>query len=153
MTALLKLRAVGPVVRTCAVLLFLGFFLSACSVPTLESTECTEATPAVRELYSFHFGNDQKFAPEDLALREKYLTPEFAGRIRNAPPATDPFTLTDDTPKAFKLGGCTTVEPEKKVNFDVLLLWKTDERSEQRKLKVEAVKQNDKWLVNGVTAE
>lgn len=133
-------------------LLTLCIFQSACSIPNLQTPECIAAGPRVQELYSFHFGNDQKFTAEDLAMREKYLTPEFSQKLRIDTPQVDPFTLTSDTPKAFRLGGCRTVEPEKKVSFDVLLFWKSDERSEQRTVKAEAVKQNDKWLVNAVTA-
>jgi hypothetical protein len=133
-------------------LAFLLIVQSACSVPILETSECIAARPEIREFYSFHFGNDQKFSPEDLELRANYLAPEFAGRLRNAAPETDPFTLTADTPRAFRLAECRTVEPERKVSFDVQLFWKTDERSDQRTVKAEAIKQNDKWLVNAVTA-
>ena len=128
------------------------YFLSACSIPNLETNECIAARPAIREFYSYHFGNDQRFGPEDLAAREEFLTPELAERLRNVPPEIDPFTLTADTPKAFRLGECRTVEPERKASFDVVLFWKTDDRSEQSVVKAEAVKQNEKWLVNGVTA-
>ena len=33
----------------------------------------------------------------------------------------------------------------------ILLFWKDDARSEQREIKVEAVKQNDKWLINNIS--
>ena len=145
-------RRIGRILTSFLCLAILLTLQSACSVPTFETSECTAARPEIREFYSFHFGNDQKFAPEDLKLRERHLTPEFAERLRNAAPETDPFTLTSDTPRAFRLGDCRTVETDRKVSFDVQLFWKTEELSEQRTIKAEAVKQNDKWLVNAVTA-
>jgi hypothetical protein len=32
-----------------------------------------------------------------------------------------------------------------------LLFWKDDVRSEQQELKIEAVKQNDKWLISNIS--
>ena len=130
----------------------LSVLVAACSIPNLESQECIEARTTVREFYSFHFGNDLKYSPADLDQREKFLTTEFANKLRAAEPETDPFTLTSDTPKAFRIGECQTIEAERKVSFDVLLFWKTDERTEQRTIKAEAVIQDDSWLVNAVKA-
>lgn len=134
-------------------LLLIAYFVQACSIPNLETPDCTAARNVVREFYSFHFGNDMKFSQENLILREKFLTPEFAGRLRNENPSTDPFTLTADTPKAFRVGACTASEPEKRAAFEVLLFWKTDTYSEQRSLKVDAVNAGDKWRIDKVSAK
>jgi hypothetical protein len=42
------------------------------------------------------------------------------------------------------------VASENKVVFQVVLFWKDDTRSEQREIKVETVKRNDKWLIDKV---
>lgn len=131
-------------------LLFSAFCLLSCSIPTLQEQECIEARQTVKELYSYHFGNDMRLTPENLKERERFLTPELTNSLRTASPAEDPFTLTNDTPKAFRVGGCSVTEPGKKVDFEVVLFWKTDTRSEQREIHVEVVKQNDKWLVNKI---
>ena len=145
--------AVGRVRQlSCCLLLAVCCLLLSCSIPNLESQECIEARTTVREFYSFHFGNDLRYSTADLEQREKFLTTEFTNKLRSAAPETDPFTLTSDAPKAFRIGECQTIEAEKKVSFNVLLFWKTDERSEQRAIKVEAVKQDDRWLVDAVKA-
>lgn len=123
----------------------------SCSVPTLESPECTAARQTVRDFYSFHFGNDMQFSPENLKERERFLTADLVNNLQNAPTDKDPFTLTSDLPKAFRVGGCTVEEPKNLVNFGVLLFWRTDDRSEQREISVEAVRQNDKWLINKIS--
>jgi len=125
-------------------------FLIGCSIPNLEKPECTEARLVTREFYSYHFGNDMKPSRENLQLREKFLTDELEQNLAvQTDDPTDYFTATNDYPKAFRVGGCEVVEPNKIV-FEVVLFWKDDTRSEQREVKVETVKQNDKWLINKV---
>ena len=126
------------------------FFAAACSMPNMEAPECTAARTTVRELFSYHFGNDMHFSPENLAAREKFLTPEFTAELKKSPAGTDPFTFTseDDPPKAFRVGSCRAENG--KAELQVLLFWKSDTRSEQRELNVESVKQGDQWLVNGI---
>ncbi|MGI8494736.1 MAG: hypothetical protein ACR2L1_05415 [Pyrinomonadaceae bacterium] len=126
-------------------------YFTACSIPNLQPQECNEARQTVRELYSYHFGSDMKFTPETLKQREKYLTPELFNNLNSAPQNVDPFTLTNDYPKAFRAGGCTVVEPGNKVSFEILLFWKSENRSEQREVNAEVVKQGDNWLVNKIS--
>lgn len=124
--------------------------LSCGSVPNLEAPECTESRGAVKELYSFHFGNEMRFSEENLKQREKFLTPEFYKSLQGA--QTDGDVLTTggtDFPKAFRVGKCEIAAPDK-TNFEVLLFWRDDTRTEQRPIRVETVKQGDKWLVNKI---
>lgn len=124
---------------------------AACSVPSLESPACTESKNAVREFYSYHFGNEPKFSAEGLKLREKYLSSDFAAAVAGSKDGTDPFTTgTDDIPKAFRVGECREISPEK-TESNVLIFWRTDERTEQREIRVEAIDKNDIWLVNKVS--
>jgi hypothetical protein len=135
-------------------------FLSACIlltagcsniyIPNLEPVECTQSRATVKQLYSFHIGNDMKFTPENLKLREKFLTPEFFRALQSRSDDFEPFTQTlNDPPRAFRLAECEMIGPAKtKVN--VLLFWRDDTRTEQRKISVEAVRAGENWLVNNV---
>jgi len=126
---------------------------SACSMPNLEKPECGEAREDVKEFYSYHFGNDMTFTPENLALREKYLTPEFAAQLKSKPENGDVFTTgTTDFPKAFRVGACE-VTPQGGTRLEILLFWKDDVRSEQRQIFVDAVKRGDRWLVDNVSTK
>ncbi len=126
------------------------FAFSAC-IPNLEKPECTAAREAVRNFYSYHFADDMRQTPENLKQREKFLSGDLTKNLAaQNESANDYFTQTSDYPKAFRVGGCTINEPEKRVDFGVLLFWKTDTRSEQKEIHVEAVKENDKWLINKV---
>ena len=123
---------------------------SACSIPNLEAPECIAARTEVREFYSYHFGNDMKPSAENLRQREKFLSSELVKTLSASnETAKDYFTATDKYPKAFRVGSCQAISPRKTV-FGILLFWKDDAQSEQREIKVEAVKENDKWLIDKV---
>jgi hypothetical protein len=129
-------------------ILYFAFCVS-CSIPSLESAECTEAREAVKELYSYHFGNEMKPTAENLKARERFLTPELTTALQKFQSDIDPFTLSTDFPKAFRVGGCKTVAPDK-TESQVLLFWKDDERSRQQEITVETIRQNDRWLINNI---
>ncbi len=134
-----------------------AFSLAGCSVPNLESRECDQAQDMVREFYSYHFGHNLGFSEEDLNARRNYLTPEFLVSVRDpprdVPPGVDPFTRTDDPPKAFRVGSCHLVEPGKRTRLEVLLFWKDDVRSEQRSIVVETEQRDGKWLIDRVSQD
>ena len=125
--------------------LLLAACMTACSIPNLETSDCVQARDTVREFYSFHFGNDMTFSAENLEPRKKFLTRDFLQRLENDNPKVDPFTLTSDEPKAFRVGDCRITESG--VELDVLLFWKTDARTEQRSIKVDAENIGDKWQI------
>ena len=131
-------------------LLLAAYCLMACSIPNLEPADCTQARDVVREFYSFHFGNDMTFSNENLEIRRTYLTQRFLVDLRDHPPSVDPFTRTDDQPKAFRVGECRVKDAGRRVAFNVLLFWKTDTRTEQQPISVEAVHSGDKWLIDVV---
>lgn len=131
-------------------MLLLVAFTLACSVPNLEHPECDQARDAVREFYSFHFGNEMTFSPENLEKRRSYLSPDFYEKLTKTPPAVDPFTLTADQPKAFRAGECKVMEAGRLVNFELVLFWKTDTRTEQRAIHVNAESHDGKWLIASV---
>ncbi len=129
---------------------FTFYLLSCGSIPNLEKPECTESRNTVREFYSIHFGNEMKPSEDYLKRREKFLTADLQNLVsKNLSDRRDYFTATDDYPKAFRVGDCQVLAPDKTV-FGVLVFWKDDTRTEQREIKVEAVKQNDKWLINRI---
>jgi len=124
--------------------------IGACSIPNLELQSCIDSRTAVREFYSFHFGNDMTPSTENLKMREQYLTPRLFSSLSAATKVTgDYFTTTSDFPKAFRVGECKESSPDRTV-FQVLLFWKDDVRTEQRPISVETVKVGDKWLIDAV---
>ncbi len=124
--------------------------LAACSIPNLEAPECTESRNAVKQFYSFHFGNDMRPSPENLKLREKYLSSELFESLSRRPESPkDYFTATENYPKAFRIGTCEVISADA-TRLQVLLFWRDDTKSEQKEVTVEVVKADDKWLIDDV---
>ena len=124
--------------------------IGACSVPNLEPPACTEARTAVREFYSFHFGRNMSSSPENLKAREAFLTTELVKALSaSTETKKDYFTATDNYPKAFRVGECSSGSDDK-TTLQVLLLWRDDTKNEQKEVHVETVKVGENWLINKV---
>ncbi|MBC7900395.1 MAG: hypothetical protein H7070_10120 [Saprospiraceae bacterium] len=91
-----------------------------------------------------------KLSPENLKQREKFLTPELVRSLQDQQTENDVFTTNSpDHPKAFRTAACEVVSAEKTV-FEIVLFWGTDERSEQKEIKVETIKKDGKWLIDKI---
>lgn len=87
---------------------------------------------------------------ENLKAREQFLTSELIGNLSpSTETAKDYFTATENYPKAFRVGSCTS-ESDDKAILQVVLLWRDDTKSEQKEVKVETIKTGDKWLINKI---
>ncbi len=153
MSSKFKVQGLNRKISGLSFTFYLLLFTLSCSVPNLESPECTAARTPVRGFYSFHVGNEMKPSAENLKLREGFLTPELRRELaKQSETDRDYFTQTDDYPKTFRVGECQAVSPEKAI-FQVVLFWKDATRSQQREINVEAVKQNESWLINKVESK
>ena len=127
------------------------FLVSSCSIPNLEKPQCTAARDAVKRFYSFHFGSDMSSSPENLKAREVFLTSELVTALSaSTETKKDYFTATDNYPKAFRVGACSSGSDDK-TTLQVLLLWRDDTKNEQKEVHVEAVKVGEEWLINKVS--
>ncbi len=130
-----------------------AFCIASCSLPSLEPPGCADAREAVREFYSFHYANDIAMSPDNLKMRERFLTPELYQMLIANKPEKDYFTNSDTPLKAFKVAACKAVDPDK-ADLGVHLFWKPDDQTTiQKEAGVEAVKQGGKWLINKVTVQ
>jgi hypothetical protein len=143
--------------RVC-ILIAVTCVVASCSIPNLEELDCRDARDRVREFYSFHFGNDMSLTSENITLRAKYLTHRLVNDLTNDAvtlPVKDieyfTATPTSDLPKAFRVGQCKVIQPGQEVQFDILLFWKDDVRTEQRHISASVKKENDSWLIDSVS--
>jgi hypothetical protein len=124
--------------------------LSGCSIPTLSTPACVESRDVVRELYAYHFGHEMLFSQENLKEREQFITPRFAASLKEREIVEDVFTTnTTDVPKAFRVGRCTESAPDR-TEFQVLLFWRDNDRTEQRPIDVEVVLTEVGWRVDNI---
>lgn len=137
--------------RVFCLLSFALFAACGVSIPNLEAPACLESGDAVKRFYSYHLDAGASNTPETFKAREKYLTPEFYAQLQNAANDIDPFTFSDEIPRGFRLGECEAAGD--KTSVKVFLFWRNGESRPQRSIQVEAVKQNDTWLINRISEE
>lgn len=127
-----------------------ALFIASCSIPNLEPAECVEARDSARQFYSFHFGNEMRPSAENFKAREKYLTPRYFSSLATYPEnGADPFTLTTDYPRTFKLAECKVASPSD-IDLKIQVYWRDDTKTEQQAVQANFVKQDGKWLLDGV---
>jgi len=135
--------------RALLCLLTLVFWISACSIPNLESAECTEARETARGFYSWYFGTSAEDREKQKHVRTRYVSTLFQpNRTGPADWEKDPFTLTRNFPSTFRIGKCE-LESEKRAEFEVQLLWRPGELSEDgdatRTVRLTLIKEEDGW--------
>ncbi len=133
-----------------------ALFLNTCGVPNLESEPCSEARIEVKRFYSLHFANDMGLSPESLKLREPFLTQDLTRRLREIGTTNfDPFTLSNDHPRTFKIAKCRSLGEPARLEFQVQIYWRDDQSTIQKEVRVATVKASDtstnRWLIDSVT--
>ena len=127
---------------------FCLFIFSSCSIPSLEKPQCTEARDSVKQFYSWYLGTDAEEKSRHPEIYARFISPSFPFDPKGS--ETDPYFLTNDFPKTFRLGSCKVVDPEK-VDIQVQLFWRDDIKTVQKEVHAEAVKPSDKWLIDKVS--
>jgi hypothetical protein len=90
---------------------------------------------------------------ENARLRQRFITPRFYSLVTSAPETdVDPFTLTREFPRTFKIGECNA-DSAKSVDFQVQLYWRDDEQTVQQEVVANAVKEDESWLVDSVDSK
>lgn len=130
-------------------LLLTAYCQLACSIPNLEKPQCTAARDTVKQFYSWYIGTEANVKADHPEIYNKYVSPLFSNSFEPKDWETDHFLLTNDWPKTFRAGSCS-VESEDKAVFQVVLLWRDDNSSYQKEVKVEAIKTGNTWLISKV---
>jgi hypothetical protein len=135
--------------RVCVAAAFAAWSI-ACSAPSLEDPRCAEAQDRVRRFYSLHFDRNGVGSGTDSDTRP-YLSDRLASELTaNQAAGADYFTAGDRFPKAFRVGTCT-LRGDQNADIDVLMLWRDNEISDQRRINVKAVKPADNWVIDAVS--
>jgi predicted DNA-binding transcriptional regulator AlpA len=87
---------------------------------------------------------------ENLKVRERFLTPRYYSMLTGSSASElDPFTMTQEYPRTFKIGACHAASPTD-LHFQVQLYWRDDEKTQQQEVQANLVKQDNAWLLDGV---
>ncbi|HRI03843.1 MAG TPA: hypothetical protein PLL77_08885 [Pyrinomonadaceae bacterium] len=87
---------------------------------------------------------------ENFKARERYLTPRYFASLSAYPETVrDPFTMTTEYPRTFKLAECKAASATD-IDLRVQIYWRDDTKTEQQEVQANFVKQDGKWLLDGV---
>lgn len=85
-----------------------------------------------------------------LKARQRYLTPRYFEMLSAGEASDlDPFTMTREYPRTFKIGECREVSPTD-VDLQIQLYWKDDEKTVQQEVIANMVRLGDEWRLDGV---
>lgn len=120
------------------------FGVGACSVPNLESAECSGSREVVKRYYSRYV-----FGEEEGAANPEFLSNQLIERVRTSDTKAY-FTAGHEGPRAFRVAECT-LQNDGRATLIVQLLWRDDNSSEQREIKVETARGGSGWVIDGVS--
>jgi hypothetical protein len=121
---------------------------SSCSVPNLESGECSEAREQLKRFYSARLG-------EEPVQESTFVTNELAAKLRERHDSgMDYFTASPTSgplPASFRVGACSEQSYDAAA-FEVRLFSKESSNVSERPIQVGMKRQDNRWLVDSVTA-
>lgn len=126
-------------------ILQLSLFAAACSIPNLETAQCSEARDVVKEFYSWYLGTDPTQLEQQPEVLDRFISPKFAQSVGGI----DPFFLSDTPPTTFKVGRCETVD-EDHLRLQVQLYWRYERQIEQKEVFADVVRSDNKWFIEKV---
>lgn len=118
-----------------------------CSIPNLETEQCSNARDNVKEFYSWYLGTDSDLRLKQRDVYDRHISPSFRSQ---AGEGMDPFFLSENPPTTFKVGKCEIVD-DRNVNMQVQLYWRHDLTTDQKEVIAHEVKNGEKWLIEYVT--
>jgi hypothetical protein len=118
----------------------------SCSIPNLESRQCTEARDSVKEFYSWYTGTDSAVREKQRDVYDKYVGTGFRPSLGSQ---SDPFYLSDVAPTTFKIGKCE-LKDESHVTVQIQLYWREQGKTDQKEVYADVSKNGDKWLIDKV---
>ena len=123
----------------------------ACRFYSLETPACSQARDTTKQFYSWYLGTDAHLKEAQPDIFSKHVVSTYFPGDGNAYAfERDPFFLEQNLPTTFKIGACKQIDPEK-VDLQVQIYWRTDIKTVQKEIHVEAIKLDDAWLINKVT--
>ena len=124
----------------------MAFCFVGCSVPKLESSQCSEAGDQVKEFYSWYLGTDAEMRGRQGDIYDRFISPKFQ---TDAAEGTDPFFRSTTLPTTFKIGKCESMN-DTQGKIQVQLYWRFENKTDQKEVYADVVKSGDRWLIEKV---
>jgi hypothetical protein len=125
----------------------LSLCLGACSIPKLESPDCSAARDVAREYYSLAIGGEPSSHPEVFEKLERMRTSTFSPG--ESVDASDQFYFSRIRPTSYRAGECS-LSPDGRVMVETVVIWRQEGKNSERKDSVNLVKSGDSWLIERI---
>ena len=123
----------------------------ACSIPKLESPQCSEAGDQVKEFYSWYLGTDAEMRGRQPEVYDRFISPAFP-KQRGTNWESDPFFLSTTPPTTFKIGKCESMN-DTQGKIQVQLYCRFENKTDQKEVYADVVKSGDRWLIEKVEGQ
>jgi hypothetical protein len=121
----------------------------ACSIPAIESSDCTAARDVAKRYYSLAIGGDLANQPDSMTQFKKLLAPNFSVSGTDLGGGRDPYNFSLITPSSSRFDECA-VQQDGKPTINVTVIWRHNDQNYLRKDKVTLLKSGDTWLVEHI---
>ena len=129
-------------------LLFIAFCSLNCSIPNMESQQCSEARDSVKEFYSWYLGTDAEQREKQPEIYKKYIAER--SQLNASGAGIDPFFNSETAPTTFKIGQCDAVD-DSHTNIQVQLYWRySEQKVDQKELYVDTVRNGERWQIEKI---
>jgi hypothetical protein len=142
------MRSAVKIFAFCCLLVTANWQL-ACSIPKLESPQCSEAGDQVKEFYSWYLGTDAEMRAKQPDVYNRFISPKFQA---DAAEGTDPFFRSTTPPTTFKIGKCESIN-DTQGKIQVQLYWRLENKTDQKEVYADVVKSGDRWLIEKVEGQ
>lgn len=120
----------------------------ACSIPAIESPDCTAARDVAKRYYSLAIGGDVANQPDAMREFKNLLAPDFSVTGTDMSDGRDPYNFSLITPSSSRFDEC--VEQNSKPTINVTVIWRQNEQNYLRKDKVTLTKSGNTFLVEHI---
>jgi hypothetical protein len=124
-------------------------FIGGCSIPAIESADCTAARDVTKRYYSLAIGGDLAHQPDALAQINKLRAPGFSASGADTNGGRDAYNFSLITPSSSRVDECSDLG-NGKVRTDVTVIWRQNDQNYLRKDKVTLQKSGGTWLVEHI---
>ena len=126
-----------------------AFFIGGCSIPAIESADCSAAREVTKRYYSLAIGGDLAHQPDAMRDLKELLAPDFSATGTNSGGGRDAYNFSLTTPSSSRVDECADLGNGKVTN-NVTVIWRINEQNYLRHDKVTLVRSGDKWLVEHI---
>jgi len=121
----------------------------SCSIPAIESADCSAAREVTKRYYSLAIGGDLADQPDSLRQIKQLQAPGFSVGGTQISGGRDPYNFSLVTPSSSRVDECADLGNGKVTN-DVTVIWRHNDQNYLRKDKVTLARSGDTWLIEHI---